>query len=106
VKPPLAPEAKAARLEALRAERLAAAKAEHERLAAAGANPGRIVVAAKPWGEVFVDGRSHGISPPVQILVLPAGPHKVEIRNPSFSPHVERVVVKPGQPVQILHRFD
>jgi class 3 adenylate cyclase len=99
-------EALAERLEAIRVERLAAAKAEHERLVAAGVNPGRIVVAVAPWGEVFIDGRSRGKSPPLQVAVLPPGPHVVEIRNPSFPAHVERVMVKPGEPVKIHHRFN
>ena len=67
--------------------------------------PGRVVLAVAPWGEVFVDGRSRGVSPPVQVLELPAGPHTVEIRNGEFPAHVQRVVVKPGEPVRIRHRF-
>jgi hypothetical protein len=63
------------------------------------------VLAVAPWGEVFVNGRSRGVSPPVQAIDLPAGPHTVEIRNGSFPAHVERVVVKPGEPVRIRHRF-
>jgi class 3 adenylate cyclase len=102
---PAAPPAAKERLAAERAERLAAAKAEHERLVAAGESPGRIVVAVAPWGEVLVDGRSRGVSPPLQVVVVKPGPHLVEIRNTSFPPYVERVVVKPGEPVRVTHRF-
>ena len=56
-------------------------------------------------GEVFVDGRSRGVSPPIQVLDLPAGPHTVEIRNGDFPAYSEKVVVKPGEPVRIRHRF-
>ena len=66
---------------------------------------GRVVLAVAPWGEVFVDGRSRGVSPPVQAIELPAGAHTVEIRNGDFPAHVQRVVVRPGQPVRIRHRF-
>ena len=87
-----------------RAERAAAANPARAPEAAA-AEAGRVVVAVAPWGEVFVDGRSRGVSPPMQVLELPAGPHTVEIRNAGFPAHVERIVVKPGEPVRIRHRF-
>ena len=73
--------------------------------AASSAVDGKVVVAVAPWGEVFVNGRSRGVSPPVQSLDLPAGPHTIEIRNGSFPAHVQRIVVKPGEPVRIRHRF-
>ncbi|HWA37376.1 MAG TPA: adenylate/guanylate cyclase domain-containing protein [Burkholderiales bacterium] len=72
---------------------------------AAPASEGKVVVAISPWGEVFVDGRSRGVSPPIQSLDLPAGPHTIEIRNGTFPAHVEKIVVKPGEPVRIRHRF-
>jgi hypothetical protein len=72
---------------------------------AAAERPGRLVVAIAPWGEVFVDGTSRGVSPPVQMVELSPGPHTVEIRNGAFPARVERIVVKPGEPVRIRHRF-
>jgi class 3 adenylate cyclase len=71
----------------------------------AAERPGRLVVAIAPWGEVFVDGTSRGVSPPVQMVELSPGPHTVEIRNGAFPARVERIVVKPGEPVRIRHRF-
>ncbi len=71
----------------------------------AAQTPGRIVLAISPWGEVLVDGRSRGVSPPVQMVELPPGPHTVELRNGSFPAHIERVVIKPGEPVRVQHRF-
>jgi class 3 adenylate cyclase len=96
-----------------RAERVAAAKPAPAAPApdpapavvAAPASDGKVVVAITPWGEVFVDGRSRGVSPPIQSLDLPAGPHTIEIRNGAFPAHVEKIVVKPGEPVRIRHRF-
>jgi class 3 adenylate cyclase len=72
---------------------------------AAAERPGRLVVAIAPWGEIFVDGTSRGVSPPVQMVELSPGPHTVEIRNGAFPARVERIVVKPGEPVRIRHRF-
>jgi class 3 adenylate cyclase len=74
-----------------------------ERLAAAGV--GRVELAVAPWGEVLVDGRSRGVSPPLRVLELAAGAHTVEIRNSTFPAHVEEVQVKAGEAVRIRHRF-
>jgi len=67
--------------------------------------PGRLELAVAPWGEVLVDGKSRGISPPLRVLDLLPGPHTVEIRNSTFPAHVARVEVKPGEAVKIQHRF-
>jgi class 3 adenylate cyclase len=88
-------------------DRVAAAKpvAPAPASAAAPGGDGKVVVAIAPWGEVFVNGRSRGVSPPMQSLELPAGPHTIEIRNGKFPAHVQRIVVKPGEAVRIRHRF-
>jgi Adenylate and Guanylate cyclase catalytic domain/PEGA domain len=70
---------------------------------AAGA--ARLELAVAPWGEVLVDGRSRGISPPLRTLDLAPGAHTVEIRNSTFPSHVEQVEIKPGEAVRIKHRF-
>lgn len=67
--------------------------------------PGRLELAVAPWGEVVVDGKSRGLSPPLRIVELPAGAHTIEIRNSTFPVHVARVDVKPGEAVRIQHRF-
>jgi class 3 adenylate cyclase len=72
---------------------------------AAAGGGGRVELAVAPWGEVLVDGKSRGVSPPLRALDLPAGPHTVEIRNSTFPAHVEQVQVKPGEAVRIRHRF-
>ncbi|MGH8691945.1 MAG: PEGA domain-containing protein, partial [Burkholderiales bacterium] len=67
--------------------------------------PARLELAVAPWGEVLVDGRSRGISPPLRVLEIPPGAHTIEIRNSTFPAHVTRVEVKPGEAVKIQHRF-
>ena len=67
--------------------------------------PGRVELAVAPWGEVIVNGRSRGLSPPLRVLELPPGEHTVEIRNSTFPAHVAKVEVKPGEAVKIQHRF-
>jgi class 3 adenylate cyclase len=69
------------------------------------AGAGVIQLAILPWGEVFVDGRRRGVSPPLRSVTLPAGPHTVEVRNTSFPTHSQRVVVRAGDPVRVRHRF-
>ena len=58
-----------------------------------------------PWGEVLVDGKSRGVSPPLRTLDIPAGSHTIEIRNSTFPSHVEKVNVKAGEAIRIRHRF-
>jgi hypothetical protein len=77
---------------------------EQPRAAKAGA-PGRLEIAAAPWGEVLVNGKSRGRSPPLLVLEVPPGAHTVEIRNSTFPAHIARVEVKPGEAVKIQHRF-
>jgi len=78
-------------------------KTPGQKPAARGA--GRLELAVAPWGEVLVDGKSRGLSPPLRVLEVPAGAHTVEIRNSTFPAHVARVEVKPGEAVKIQHRF-
>jgi class 3 adenylate cyclase len=66
---------------------------------------GKLEIAAAPWGEIFIDGRSAGRTPPLLVIEVPAGPHTVEIRNSTFPAHVAKVEVKAGQSVKIQHRF-
>lgn len=62
-------------------------------------------LAISPWGEVFIDGKSMGVSPPLNSLQLEAGRHTVEIRNKAFAAYRETVNVKPGQSLKIKHKF-
>lgn len=64
-----------------------------------------LVVAVAPWGEVYVDGRSAGVSPPLAVLEIAAGRHEVEIRNQAFAPHRETVNLKAGQTLKLRHKF-
>ena len=72
---------------------------------AASSEPARVELAVLPWGEVLVDGKSRGVSPPLRTLDIPAGSHTIEIRNSTFPSHVEKVNVKAGEAIRIRHRF-
>jgi class 3 adenylate cyclase len=66
---------------------------------------GVIQLSILPWGEVFVDGKSRGVSPPLRSIELPPGTHTVEVRNTTFPVHSQRVEVRSGEPVRIRHQF-
>ncbi len=72
---------------------------------AASGTTGSVTLAISPWGEVFVDGRSRGVSPPLRTLDLPPGPHTIEVRNTTFPSHVGKIEVRAGEVVLIRHRF-
>jgi serine/threonine protein kinase len=59
----------------------------------------------KPWGEIFVDGETKGISPPMKALNLPAGEYAIEIRNGDFAPHSQKLIVKSGESFNLTHAF-
>lgn len=96
-----------------RADRAPPPKAERQSVAppaaaerpATAAATGQVLIGVLPWGEVFVNGKSRGVSPPLRVLDLPPGVHTIEVRNANFPPHVERVQVHPGEQVRVKHRF-
>ena len=76
-----------------------------KRKSATAAAMGTVHFAVAPWGEVLIDGKSRGVSPPLRTLEIPAGPHTIEIRNSTFPAHVAKVDVKAGEAIRIRHRF-
>lgn len=85
------------------------AKAEEPPKAAeppkAVAPPATLVFAVQPWGEIFVNGRSRGVSPPMKSLKLDPGKYKVEVRNSTFPVYVENLDLKTRDEVTVRHRF-
>jgi class 3 adenylate cyclase len=73
--------------------------------AAAPKGPGRLEIAVAPWGDVLINGKKRGRTPPLLVLDVPAGAHTIEIRNATSPAHTARVEVKPGETVRIQHRF-
>jgi hypothetical protein len=58
-----------------------------------------------PWGDVLINGKKRGRTPPLLVIDVPAGAHTIEIRNATSPAHTARVEVKPGETVRIQHRF-
>ena len=67
--------------------------------------PGVVHIAISPWGQVEVDGKAAGTTPPLSRLELPPGTHTITIRNEDFPPYTQRVQVDPDKPVTLKHRF-
>ncbi len=65
----------------------------------------KLSFAISPWGEVHIDGKMRGISPPLRNVELTPGRHRVEIRNANFPPYVEIVDAKSGSRIRIRHKF-
>ena len=65
----------------------------------------RLALAITPWGEVYVDGKRKGISPPLAEIKLAPGKHTVEIRNTTFQPYAETVNLEAEGNVKIKHKF-
>lgn len=66
----------------------------------------KVSLAVYPWGEIWVNGKNVGVSPPLNELKLPAGRHTVEIRNESRPPYRETLTVEAGDTSKkIRHKF-
>jgi len=66
---------------------------------------GFITLAINPWGEVYLDGKKMGVSPPLKELQVTPGKHTIEIKNTSFAGHTETLEVKLNARVKITHQF-
>jgi len=65
----------------------------------------RIALAINPWGEVYLDGKKMGISPPLKELEVTAGKHTVEVKNTTFASYKETLQVKSDDHLKITHEF-
>ena len=114
--PPAAPAAKsdskaADAVKAEGAKALDAAKAAEAAKAGGPMDPAKAVIQATvflnitPWGEVFVNGKSQGVSPPKKFVKLDPGKYKIEVKNTTFPIHSQSFEVKAREEVTLKHRF-
>ena len=47
--------------------------------------PGKVILRVSPWAEVFVSGKSVGITPPLAPLLLPPGRQTLLLKNPELG---------------------
>lgn len=67
--------------------------------------PAVLLLDIKPAGEVFVDGVSKGMAPPLTRVSVPPGAHSLEVRSGRLKPFRLEVMLKPGQEMEIRHVF-
>lgn len=67
--------------------------------------PATVQLSVLPWGEVHVDGKLRGVTPPLNELDLTPGRHRIEIRNSDFPAHIINVRLESGESHRISHRF-
>ena len=66
---------------------------------------GFIALVINPWGEVYLDGKKMGVSPPLKELQVTPGKHTIEIKNTSFASHTETLEIKLNDRLRIKHEF-
>ena len=66
---------------------------------------GVVQLAVSPWGQVEVDGKPMGISPPLTRLTLSSGNHTITVRNTDFPAYTTTVTVDGESPLTLRHRF-
>ncbi len=69
------------------------------------ATTGRIHIIATPWGEVEVDGKKMGVSPPLTILSLQPGEHTVVLRNADYAARTFKVKVELDKTERVAYKF-
>jgi eukaryotic-like serine/threonine-protein kinase len=73
---------------------------------AADVTTGKLRLALSPWGQVEVDGKNMGVSPPLTQLNLGAGDHVVTVRNADFTPRTFRMKIEAGKTQRLVHKFE
>jgi class 3 adenylate cyclase len=64
-----------------------------------------IQFAITPWGEVFVDGKRQGVSPPLSNLSITPGKHVIEIINSAFPPFSQTIEIESNEQLKFNHKF-
>jgi serine/threonine-protein kinase len=59
----------------------------------------------RPWGEIFIDGRPTGVTPPLMQVEVPAGRHHIEIRHANAPAWQTDVDVQGTSAIHIEHGF-
>ncbi len=82
------------------------APADATKLAAAGGSPpATLVFAVQPWGEIYVNGKSRGVTPPMKSIKLDPGKYKIEVRNTTFPAYVQNLELKSRDEVTVRYKF-
>lgn len=67
--------------------------------------PGSVNLVVIPWGEIYINGKQRGLSPPMKSLKLAPGKYKIEIRNSNLAPYADTIEIKSREELTIRHTF-
>lgn len=65
----------------------------------------KLSFAISPWGNVYVDGKKMGASPPLRQITVTEGKHTIEIRNLSFASYSQTIDVSADTTTNIKYIF-
>ncbi|MGH8667612.1 MAG: protein kinase domain-containing protein [Burkholderiales bacterium] len=66
----------------------------------------RLIFAVSPRGEIYIDGKHHGTTPPITTFHLEPGMHRIEVRSGSRKPYLTYVMAQAGDVRRIRHDFN
>jgi serine/threonine-protein kinase len=64
-----------------------------------------LIIAVSPRGEIYIDGKHYGTTPPIKTLELEPGMHRIEVRSGSRKPFLTYMTVQAGDVRRIRHDF-
>ena len=70
------------------------------------AGTARLILAVSPRGELYVDGKHQGTTPPATTFNLEPGMHRIEVRSGSRKPYLTYMTVQAGDVRRIRHDFN
>jgi hypothetical protein len=66
----------------------------------------QLILAVSPRGEIYIDGKHHGTTPPITTFNLEPGMYRIEVRNGSRKPFLTYMTVQAGDVRRIRHDFN
>jgi serine/threonine-protein kinase len=66
----------------------------------------KLIIAVSPRGELYIDGKHHGTTPPITTLDLEPGLRRIEIRNGSRKPYLTYMTLEAGDERRVRHDFN
>ena len=65
----------------------------------------KLIIAVAPQGEIYIDGKHYGTTPPLATLELEPGVRRIEVRSGSRKPYLTYMTVQAGEVRRIQHDF-
>lgn len=78
---------------------------EQSQTSKAQQTPAVVSLAVAPWGEVYVNGRKAGVSPPLDRVEVEPGMVHIEIRNAGAQSYSEVVQLAAGEQTRVKYKF-